>query len=74
MDKKWFYWMVFAIIFAVKIAGQNTLHPKVEWKQLDFNFPNNSERERALRENQFIPENCLPLDMDVHNTRMFQFS
>lgn len=37
----------------------------VEWKQLDYVFPNFGERNRALSERRFIPMNNIPLDVDV---------
>lgn len=59
--------VVLTIISILEINAQNTLHLKVGWKQLDFQFPNTTERQKAIQEGRFIPENCLPLDVDVHN-------
>lgn len=36
-----------------------------EWNQLDFEFPNSSEKDRAIEDGRFIQKNCLPLDVDV---------
>ncbi|XP_019534039.3 protein yellow [Aedes albopictus] len=36
-----------------------------QWKSLDFVFSSPREREEALASRRFIPENCIPLDMDV---------
>lgn len=44
---------------------QETLRTMVEWKQLDFEFPNNNERDLAIKEKRFVASNCIPLDADV---------
>lgn len=36
-----------------------------EWNQLDFEFPNKCEKNRAIKDGRFIQKNCLPLDVDV---------
>ncbi|XP_055635772.1 protein yellow-like isoform X2 [Toxorhynchites rutilus septentrionalis] len=36
-----------------------------QWKSLDFVFPTPKDREDALASGRFVPENCIPLDMDV---------
>ncbi|XP_058811802.1 major royal jelly protein 1-like [Topomyia yanbarensis] len=36
-----------------------------QWKSLDFVFSSPKERADALASGRFIPENCVPLDMDV---------
>lgn len=36
-----------------------------EWRQLDFVFPNAQIRASAIQRKQFIPENAVPIDVDV---------
>lgn len=36
-----------------------------EWKTLDFAFPGPDFRQLAIRAGEFIPENCVPIDVDV---------
>lgn len=36
-----------------------------QWNSLDFVFKSPQERQEALTAGRFIPENCIPLDMDV---------
>lgn len=36
-----------------------------QWNSLDFVFNSPQERQEALTAGRFIPENCIPLDMDV---------
>uniref|UniRef100_A0A182S8Z6 Bee-milk protein n=1 Tax=Anopheles maculatus TaxID=74869 RepID=A0A182S8Z6_9DIPT len=37
----------------------------IQWKAADFAFPTPQERQEALASGRYIPENCIPLDMDV---------
>lgn len=62
------------MVVGVCIAGINaqlaTTYGKqlrwvTQWNSLDFVFSSPKEREEALASRRFIPENCIPLDMDV---------
>uniref|UniRef100_A0A182XIE2 Uncharacterized protein n=1 Tax=Anopheles quadriannulatus TaxID=34691 RepID=A0A182XIE2_ANOQN len=37
----------------------------LQWKAADFAFPTPQERQEALASGRYVPENCIPLDMDV---------
>jgi hypothetical protein len=52
------------------VQAQNPLSSVVEWKQLDFQFPSEIERQRAIKAGEFIPENNMPLDVDVHYSQV----
>lgn len=36
-----------------------------EWSRLDFVFPRPDLRELAIRNGQFVQQNCIPIDVDV---------
>ena len=36
-----------------------------QWNSLDFVFNSPQERQEALTSGRYMPENCIPLDMDV---------
>ncbi|XP_037949633.1 protein yellow-like isoform X1 [Teleopsis dalmanni] len=42
-----------------------------EWKFLDFEYPTYVERQQAIKNNEFITENNLPLGIDVYKNRLF---
>ncbi|XP_011194670.1 protein yellow [Zeugodacus cucurbitae] len=42
-----------------------------EWKYLDFEYPTYAQRQRAIAKREFVPENNLPLGIDVYGERMF---
>lgn len=41
------------------------------WKQLDYAFPSESDRRRAIESKQFIQENNLPLGLEIYKDRVF---
>lgn len=47
------------------------LHILYEWKQLDYQFPSPEARQRALDSKQFIPENNIPMGLEIYGDRMF---
>lgn len=42
-----------------------------QWRQLDFNFSSEAERQEAVNSREFIPENNLPLGLEVYGERLF---
>lgn len=57
--------LIFLCFFIVKPISSDLL-PIVEWKQLDFLFPNENERQLAINEGRFNASTCVILDADVH--------
>lgn len=49
----------------------DNLRVAFQWKQLDFDFPSEEARQQALANGDFIPENNLPLGMEVYKDRVF---
>lgn len=47
------------------IRARTAFKTIVQWKQLNFEFPDECEREIAIKEGRFIPENCVPYDVDL---------
>lgn len=45
-------------------SGQQ-LKMVAEWKAIDFAFPGPDDRQLAIRSGHFVPENCVPIDVDV---------
>lgn len=42
-----------------------------QWQILDFQYPSNAQRERAIISGDFVPENNLPLGVDSSGDRLF---
>lgn len=47
------------------------LHIIYEWKQLDYQFPSPQARQEALDSKAFIPENNMPMGLEVYEDRLF---
>lgn len=58
-----------AIVNCLQTTAQlSELMTVAEWKQLDFCFPSEQERQMAIRNGQFVAANAAPIDVDVHYT------
>lgn len=56
----------------VYICGcMDQLHIKYEWKQIDFEYPTPEARQQALDNKTFIPENNMPMGLEVYEDRLF---
>lgn len=51
--------------------GMDNLRVAFQWRQLDFNFSTEAERQEAVNSREFIPENNLPLGLEVYGERLF---
>ncbi|XP_049873032.1 protein yellow [Pectinophora gossypiella] len=47
------------------------LHVVYQWTQLDFQFPTPEARQQALDSKSFIPENNIPMGLEVYEDRLF---
>lgn len=49
----------------------DNLRVAFEWKQVDFEYPSNEARQEAIDNRDFVPENNLPLGLEVYGDRLF---
>lgn len=66
-------WSIFAIsfsLFAVHDAVKN-LELKFQWKTIDFTYDTAEDRQKAIEEQTFIPENVIPVGLDIYGNRLF---
>lgn len=66
-------WSIFAIsisLFAIHAAAKN-LELKFQWKTIDFDFESAEKRQEAIRGRTFIPENVIPVGLDIYKDRLF---
>jgi hypothetical protein len=47
------------------------LHIMYEWKQIDYQFQTEEARQQALDSKTFIPENNMPMGVEVYGDRLF---
>ncbi|PNF20871.1 hypothetical protein B7P43_G11191 [Cryptotermes secundus] len=54
------------------IEAKNTkLEDVFHWNLVDFNYPDDTSRRKSIMSKQFIPENNLPLGLDVWEDKLF---
>ncbi|KAF5293573.1 hypothetical protein FQA39_LY03058 [Lamprigera yunnana] len=51
--------------------AMDNLRVAFQWKQVDFDYPSNESRQEAINNREFVPENNLPLGLEVYKDRMF---
>lgn len=59
------------ILFVVGASCMDNLQVAYQWKQLDFDYPNESDRDAAIESKEFIPENNIPVGLEVFGDRLF---
>lgn len=62
--------VIFGCCFAATLANDN-LRVAYQWKQVDFNYPSAAVREQAIATGAFIPENVIPVGLEVFKQRLF---
>ncbi|KAI4456295.1 protein yellow-related [Holotrichia oblita] len=62
---------VFSYSSSWRTLAMDNLRVAFHWKQLDFNYPSDDERQEAIRKGVFVPENNLPLGLEVYGDRLF---
>lgn len=67
-----FFTLVFVALFAPEFVWSAVkLQEQYKWKVLDYAFPSENEKIDALRSGRFIPENNLPVGIEVWKDKLF---
>ena len=62
----------FALVLLVSSAtAQNKLQERYNWRQLDWVFPNQQVRDRAIASGDYIPTNGLPVGIERWQNKLF---
>lgn len=67
----WLILCILAILGFSPVFPMDNLNVAFQWKQVDFDFPSAEAKQEALRSKEFIPENNLPLGLEVYGERVF---
>lgn len=51
--------------------ANDNLRVAYQWKQMDFNYPSAAARANAIATGAFVPENVIPVGLEVYKTRLF---
>lgn len=62
--------LIFPILFT-KVECNDNLRVAYEWKQIDFNYPSEEQRQQAIDSKEFIAANVIPLGLEVYRSRLF---
>lgn len=52
-------------------AAANNLELKFQWKTIDFDYENENMRQAAIDKQTFIPNNVIPVGLDIYQDRLF---
>lgn len=63
--------MWFVLIFVKITIAMDNLRVAYQWKIIDYDFPTDQDRRIAINNREFIPENNLPLGLEVFGDRLF---
>lgn len=60
-----------ALLLAKLAIAMDNLRVAYQWKMVDFDFKSEEDRRRAIQAGEFVPENNLPLGLEVFGDRLF---
>lgn len=63
--------VLFSLILNGGVKATYKLQERYSWKQLDFAFPNQRLKERALANGDYLPQNALPVGVEHWGNRLF---
>ncbi|XP_067005600.2 dopaminechrome tautomerase [Anabrus simplex] len=67
-----FPWLLsMTLVSSLHSKSQSRLKELYSWRQIDFVFPSDSTRQAALTSGAYIPENNLPLGLEIWGDRIF---
>lgn len=63
--------LILVITFSSWSFAMDNLRVAFQWKQVDFAYPSNESRQAAINSREFVPENNIPLGLEVYQDRLF---
>lgn len=64
-------WTAAIVAIALIDGARCSLQVKYQWKQIDFAYPSADDRQNAIDNLTFIPENVIPVGLEVYEHRLF---
>lgn len=62
---------VLLLMFLGLAHGAYKLQEQFRWKALDYAYPTEEARRQAIMNGRFIPENNLPVGIEIWNNKLF---
>uniref|UniRef100_A0A8D7ZYI9 Protein yellow n=2 Tax=Culex pipiens TaxID=7175 RepID=A0A8D7ZYI9_CULPI len=64
--------MAFGMAMVTLVASNDNLRVAYQWNQIDYEFPGgNDDRAEAIRSGAYVPENVIPVGLEVYKKRLF---
>ena len=54
-----------------QVVSNDNLKVAYQWKQVDYEFTDAAARKQAIESKEFIPENVIPVGLEVYKNRLF---
>lgn len=67
----WFYCGLFLTVLLGLSSAANKLQERYNWQQLDWVFPNQQIKDRAIASGDYIPTNGLPVGIERWQNKLF---
>lgn len=64
-------WLVAIAASALITVIHCDLQLKYQWKEIDFQYPTLEEHRNAIDNQTFIPQNVIPVGLEVYENRLF---
>ncbi len=53
------------------VQCNDNLRVAYQWKQIDWKYPSDETRAEAIANKSFVPENVIPVGLEVYQSRLF---
>lgn len=64
--------MAFGMAMVTLVASNDNLRVAYQWNQIDYEFPGgNDDRAEAIRSGAYVPQNVIPVGLEVYKKRLF---
>lgn len=63
--------LLFSLLVFIGCSHADKLQTVYQWQEIDFKYNNADERQLAINSHAFIPENVIPVAMEVVDDRLF---
>lgn len=67
----WFYCGLFLTVILGLTSAANKFQERYNWQQLDWVFPNQQIKDRAIAAGDYIPTNGLPVGIERWQNKLF---
>lgn len=64
-------WLLAFTLVMPFVAANDNLRVAFQWRQMDFEFRNDADRRDAIENATFIPNNVIPMGIEVYKDRLF---